>query len=75
MGSTRPAPGTLLRDRACAAKRYAIVAGETESGAVVRDSESAERLGLPRAPVREAFTRLVDEGLLESEPRSYSPLF
>jgi DNA-binding GntR family transcriptional regulator len=48
------------------------VAGEIEPGAVVRDAELAERLGLSRAPVREAFARLVDEGLLESKPQSYT---
>jgi DNA-binding GntR family transcriptional regulator len=68
----RPVPRTLLRDRAYAAIRDAIVAGEIEPGAVVRDAELAERLGLSRAPVREAFSRLVDEGLLESKPQSYT---
>ncbi|GGT78510.1 GntR family transcriptional regulator [Streptomyces coeruleorubidus] len=65
-------PRTLLRDRAYEAIRDAIVAGEIEPGAVVRDAELAERLGLSRAPVREAFSRLVDEGLLESKPQSYT---
>ncbi len=65
-------PRTLLRDRAYEAIRDAIVAGEIEPGAVVRDGEFAERLGLSRAPVREAFSRLVDEGLLESKPQSYT---
>lgn len=63
---------TLLRERACASIRDAIVAGEIEPGAVVRDADLAERLGLSRAPVREAFSRLVDEGLLESKPQSYT---
>ncbi|MFI9805426.1 GntR family transcriptional regulator [Streptomyces sp. NPDC052301] len=72
MQALRPVPRTLLRDRACAAIRDAIVAGEIEPGTVVRDAELAERLGLSRAPVREAFARLVDEGLLESKPQSYT---
>ncbi|MBB3079527.1 GntR family transcriptional regulator [Streptomyces violarus] len=72
MEAIRPVPRTLLRDRAYAAIRDAIVAGEIEPGAVVRDAELAERLGLSRAPVREAFSRLVDEGLLESKPQSYT---
>ncbi|MFC9684437.1 GntR family transcriptional regulator [Streptomyces sp. NPDC056948] len=72
MEAIRPLPRTLLRDRAYAAIRDAIVAGEIEPGAVVRDAELAERLGLSRAPVREAFSRLVDEGLLESKPQSYT---
>lgn len=72
MESLRPLARTLLRDRAYASIRDAIVAGEIEPGAVVRDAELAERLGLSRAPVREAFARLVDEGLLESKPQSYT---
>ncbi|MGW5604595.1 GntR family transcriptional regulator [Streptomyces sp. NPDC003753] len=72
MEALRPVPRTLLRDRAYEAIRDAIVAGEIEPGAVVRDTELAARLGLSRAPVREAFSRLVDEGLLESKPQSYT---
>jgi DNA-binding GntR family transcriptional regulator len=72
MDAIRPLGRTLLRDRAYASIRDAIVAGEIEPGAVVRDAELAERLGLSRAPVREAFARLVDEGLLESKPQSYT---
>ncbi|MBK6018063.1 GntR family transcriptional regulator [Streptomyces sp. MBT53] len=72
MNALGPVPRTLLRDRAYEAIRDAIVAGEIEPGAVVRDAELAERLGLSRAPVREAFSRLVDDGLLESKPQSYT---
>ncbi|PNG19116.1 GntR family transcriptional regulator [Streptomyces cahuitamycinicus] len=72
MDTIRPVPRTLLRDRAYEAIRDAIVAGEIEPGALVRDADLAERLGLSRAPVREAFSRLVDEGLLESKPQSYT---
>ncbi|MET7457767.1 GntR family transcriptional regulator [Streptomyces sp. NPDC005574] len=72
MEALRPVRRILLRDRAYEAIRDAIVAGEIEPGAVVRDAELAERLGLSRAPVREAFSRLVDEGLLESKPQSYT---
>ncbi|MFF5845716.1 GntR family transcriptional regulator [Streptomyces massasporeus] len=72
MEAIRPVPRTLLRDRAYEAIRDAIVAGEIEPGAVVRDAELAERLGLSRAPVRDAFSRLVGEGLLESKPQSHT---
>ncbi|MFF4565841.1 GntR family transcriptional regulator [Streptomyces sp. NPDC001435] len=72
MKALRPLHRTLLRDRAYESIRDAIVAGEIEPGAVVRDADLAERLGLSRAPVREAFARLVDEGLLESKPQSYT---
>lgn len=72
MDALRPVGRTLLRERAYTAIRDAIVAGEIEPGTVVRDAELAERLGLSRAPVREAFARLVDERLLESKPQSYT---
>nr|WP_203610490.1 GntR family transcriptional regulator [Streptomyces sp. SID8111] len=72
VNALRPVPRTLLRDRAYEAIRDAIVAGEIEPGAVVRDADLAERLGLSRAPVRQAFARLVDEGLLESKPQSHT---
>jgi DNA-binding GntR family transcriptional regulator len=72
MEAIRPVARTLLRDRAYASIRDAIVSGEIEPGAVVRDADLAEQLGLSRAPVREAFARLVDEGLLESKPQSYT---
>ncbi|QNP73409.1 GntR family transcriptional regulator [Streptomyces roseirectus] len=72
MEAIRPVGRTLLRDRACDAIRDAIVSGEIEPGAIVRDIDLAERLGLSRAPVREAFARLVEEGLLESKPQSYT---
>ncbi|MEU9337521.1 GntR family transcriptional regulator [Streptomyces sp. NPDC048290] len=72
MKALRPVGRTLLRDQACAAIRDAIVAGEIAPGTVVRDADLAQRLGLSRAPVREAFSRLVDEGLLESKPQSYT---
>ncbi|WP_405858169.1 GntR family transcriptional regulator [Streptomyces sp. NBC_01515] len=72
MSALHPVPRTLLRDRAYEAIRDAIVTGDIEPGAVVRDADLAERLGLSRAPVREAFSRLVEEGLLESKPQSYT---
>ncbi|MEU1914174.1 GntR family transcriptional regulator [Streptomyces massasporeus] len=72
MEAIRPVPRTLLRDRAYEVIRDAIVAGEIEPGAVVRDADLAERLGLSRAPVRDAFSRLVGEGLLESKPQSHT---
>ncbi|MET7438490.1 GntR family transcriptional regulator [Streptomyces sp. NPDC005496] len=72
METMRPVRRTLLRDRAYETIRDAIVAGDLAPGAVVRDAELAERLGLSRAPVREAFARLVDDGLLESKPQSYT---
>ncbi|GAA3369895.1 GntR family transcriptional regulator [Streptomyces sannanensis] len=72
MNALRPVGRTLLRDRAYEALRDAIVRGDLPPGEPVRDADLAERLGLSRAPVREALARLVDEGLVESKPQSYT---
>jgi DNA-binding GntR family transcriptional regulator len=62
----------LLRDRALATIRQAIVAGDLVPGEAIRDLELAERLGLSRTPVREALSHLAEEGLVESKPHSYT---
>lgn len=72
MAAIRRVQRTLLRDQACTAIRDAIVGGDIAPGAVVRDADLAELLGLSRAPVRAAFSRLVDEGLLETKPQSHT---
>jgi DNA-binding GntR family transcriptional regulator len=63
---------SLLRDRAYRILRDAIVTGELPPGAVIRDVELAERVGLSRTPVREALTRLADDGLVETKPHSWT---
>jgi DNA-binding GntR family transcriptional regulator len=63
---------SLLRDRAYRMVRDAIVTGELPPGAVIRDVELAERVGLSRTPVREALARLADDGLVESKPHSWT---
>jgi DNA-binding GntR family transcriptional regulator len=68
----RPVHRTLLRERAYEAIRDAIVRGDIRPGASVRNAELAERLGLSRAPVREALARLAEEGLVETKPQSYT---
>ena len=40
--------------------RAAIVSGELAPGAIIKDADLAERLGLSVAPVRVALARLVD---------------
>ncbi|MFE0062227.1 GntR family transcriptional regulator [Streptomyces sp. NPDC059003] len=70
MDALRPVRRSLLRDQAYVAIRDAIVGGDIEPGAVVRDVDLAELLGLSRAPVREALARLADEGLVETKPQS-----
>jgi DNA-binding GntR family transcriptional regulator len=52
--------------------RDAIVNGELSPGAVIRDAELAERVGLSRTPVREALARLADEGLVETKPHAWT---
>ena len=63
---------SLLRDRAYRILRDAIVTGELPAGAVIRDVELAERVGLSRTPVREALARLADDGLVETKPHSWT---
>jgi DNA-binding GntR family transcriptional regulator len=63
---------SLLRDRAYRMLRDAIVTGELAPGAVIRDVELAERVGLSRTPVREALARLADDGLVETKAHSWT---
>jgi DNA-binding GntR family transcriptional regulator len=44
------------------------VAGRPAPGEQIREVEVARQLGVSRGPVREAFQRLVQEGLLEAHP-------
>ncbi len=68
----QPVGRTLLRDRAYEVIRDAIVRGDIAPGACVRIADLAERLGLSRAPVRDALARLAEEGLVETKPQSYT---
>src|SRR3712207_8400695 len=67
-----PVSRVLLRDVALERIRAAIVSGDFEPGAVVKDAELAARLGLSVAPVRAALARLADEGLVEAKPQSHT---
>jgi DNA-binding GntR family transcriptional regulator len=67
-----PVSRVLLRDVALDRIRAAIVSGDLEPGAVVKDAELAAHLGLSVAPVRAALARLVDEGLVEAKPQSHT---
>jgi DNA-binding GntR family transcriptional regulator len=68
----KPVGRTLLRDQAYRAIKDAIVAGTLAPGQLVKDRELAEQLGFSRAPVRDALSRLADEGLVESKPQSHT---
>jgi DNA-binding GntR family transcriptional regulator len=50
------------------AVRARILDGSLPPGSQIKQSELAERLGVSQAPVREAFSQLVEEGLLERIP-------
>ena len=67
-----PVRRTLLRDAAYQAIRDAIINGAIKPGATVSNAALADRLGLSRAPVRDALARLADEGLIETKPQSYT---
>lgn len=45
-----------------------IVAGVLPAGTVLGEVEQSERLGVSRTPLREAFNRLVADGMLDAEP-------
>jgi DNA-binding GntR family transcriptional regulator len=48
--------------------RSGIVSGRLAPGQALREVEIARQLGVSRGPVREAFQRLIQEGLLEAHP-------
>jgi DNA-binding GntR family transcriptional regulator len=62
----------LLRDRAYATIRDAIVDGTLAPGERLRDQELCEWLGLSRTPVREALGRLEADGLVETAPQRFT---
>ena len=61
-----------MSDAAYDRLRDAIVRGELAPGEKIKDADLAEMLGLSRTPVREAITRLVDSGLVQSKPGVYT---
>src|SRR3954468_3417022 len=62
----------LLRDRAYAAIRDAIVDGTLQPGEKLKDQELCAWLGLSRTPVREAIARLESDGLVETAPQRFT---
>ncbi len=62
----------LLRDRAYTTIRDAIVDGTLQPGERLRDQELTQWLGLSRTPVREALSRLEQDGLVETEPQRFT---
>ncbi len=68
----RAAERHLLRDTAYEAIRDAIVAGTLAPGEHLHDGELCDWLHLSRTPVREALTRLEDEGLIQTAPQRFT---
>ncbi len=62
----------LLRDTAYAALCDAIVGGDLAPGEALHDHELCGWLGLSRTPVRDALTRLAEEGLVDLAPQRYT---
>ncbi|GAA3637564.1 GntR family transcriptional regulator [Microlunatus ginsengisoli] len=54
-------------DRAYRQLREEILDGELAPNTVLAEVEQAERLGVSRTPVREAFSRLVNDGLVVAQ--------
>ncbi len=67
--SPRTGEAASFADRAYYAIRELIVTLELAPGAVVREPELTEQLGIGRTPVREALRRLAQERLVEVFPR------
>jgi DNA-binding GntR family transcriptional regulator len=59
-------------ERVAAHIRRLIVSGQLVQGARVKENKIAEDLGISRAPVREAVSRLVQSRLLEAVPNAGS---
>jgi DNA-binding GntR family transcriptional regulator len=59
----RKAPQAVL-----AQLRQAILSGDLPAGSQLREAYIAEEMGISRSPVREALSRLEEEGLVEKVP-------
>lgn len=74
MSPLRTVDRQRLSDIAFDRLKDAIIKGDIGPGEKVRDADLALRLGLSRTPVREALNRLVEIGLAESKPGSYTKI-
>lgn len=68
LGELEPVPRKSTVEIVSDELRSAIMYGSLEPGAQLGEVELASRLGISRGPLREAMQRLVQEGLLVSEP-------
>jgi len=58
-----------LREKILEVIKDAIISGEMKAGSRVSEPEMAERFGISRTPIREAFRQLAAEGYLTIVPR------
>ena len=70
--TTKKLSKTLMRAEVYADLRAWIIDGTLKPGEKLRDAELAEALGVSRMPVREAFLRLEDEGLMETSANRWT---
>jgi DNA-binding GntR family transcriptional regulator len=68
VSGTRPRPAPAA-DRAYELTKELVLTGELPGGHLFSEGEIAERLGISRTPVREAFLRLQAEELLRLIPK------
>ncbi len=68
LGELEPVPRKSTVEIVYDELRSAILYGHLEPGEQLGEAELAGRLGISRGPLREAMQRLVQEGLLHSEP-------
>jgi DNA-binding GntR family transcriptional regulator len=68
LGELEPVPRKSTVEIVYDELRSAILYGQLEPGEQLGEAELAGRLGISRGPLREAMQRLVQEGLLHSEP-------
>jgi DNA-binding GntR family transcriptional regulator len=61
-----------MREEVYAGLRGWIIDGTLKPGEKLRDAELAEALGVSRMPVREAFLRLEDEGLVQTSANRWT---
>ncbi|MEM9702887.1 MAG: GntR family transcriptional regulator [Planctomycetota bacterium] len=57
-----------IREQVTGQIRDEVLAGTLSSGSVLRETELAQRFGVSRGPVRDAFLQLSNEGYLAYEP-------
>lgn len=75
--ATLPPNLNVVGDRSLKREVYAVIVGlihrgELRPGDRISEADIAARLGISRAPVREAFSQLTHEGLIVRKPRSIS---